>query len=210
LLIVALAAGLSLLGAILTVAPPASAPTLFATSRDAGPLAEQRPETMVLTLDDVLPLSRTFDLDPERTGPWDSATAAAAWPDGDAAIKRYQQWERSLGHRSAFWRPRLSGDTQAPVAVQSSVSLYRSAQGAEDALRYEASRLAGPKAAAVSIASIGETTAAYRAANGPFTTYLVQFRKGNGVATLVVICYADASCQEVVEGLAATMADRMR
>ena len=165
---------------------------------------------MVLTLDDVLPLSGSFEVDRDRTGPLDNAAAAALWPDAEAALKRYERWGRSAGYRRTFWRPRLITENAAPLEVQSSVWLYRTEQGAADALSYPSGELLGPDATAITIAPIGAAARAYRLDNGPFTLYLVEFSKGNGVTSLLVTTFSEQASREVAAGLARTMAGRMR
>lgn len=164
----------------------------------------------VLSLSDVASLSPEFELRKDKTGAVDNDGAAQAWSDVAAAKKRYEKWGRGEGYSSYLWRPLSATDDVAPVEIQSTVSLYRTAQGAQEAFQYYKQHSIGPNPQAISASPLGDAAAAFRVANGPFVSFLVLFQKDNAVASLLTTSFADKANLRVAVTLAEIMAERAR
>ena len=204
--------------------PPSAAPTVVPATGEGfsppfglfrppplGPvILERRPADGVLLLDDVLPLSRSFETLPEATGKLTPEWAAQTWADPGDVVKRYQEWGFVAGAAGAYWRPLLSNEPDAPVAIRSNVALFRDVNSADTALRYRRDKLIAAKAAPLAVGSPNDGVTAFKTSSGPFTHYLVEFRRANAVATLWVVGYATRDDIGNVRRLASVMLDRVR
>jgi hypothetical protein len=162
-----------------------------------GPLAvslqaaELSPDTdlRLLTLESS-DLGSGYRLNLEQSGPRPNE----AGPRED--LQRYQQWGRVSGYSVQFEREgsALADSPQTRVVIHT-VSLYRTASGAQAAMDYSRQRN-GQTLEALSIPPIGEAALAFRlrqpASQGAATSGLgmeavvIQFRQGNVVESVIV------------------------
>ncbi|MBI2886507.1 MAG: hypothetical protein HYY02_04795 [Chloroflexi bacterium] len=207
--VILLAAAAGVLGAL--VAGGGRPPVLPRLRLPEGTQAavEQPAASMALSLADLFPLSPEFEVSAERTGPQDNDAAAAAWPDLLAAQQRYQRWGRITGYQSIFWRPHPAAEDAAPIEVQSSVSLYRSSQGADDAYHFGLGKLPGASGPEFSVPNLAPAARGITATNGPFAHSVVLFRKGNAFGAVLTTSLAAQASTEQAVALARTLADRI-
>ncbi|MEK7214820.1 MAG: hypothetical protein AAB289_04410, partial [Chloroflexota bacterium] len=181
-------------------AAPAAAPTAMATASagegfslpfglfspaPTGPtVLERGPSEGVLLLDEVLPLSRNFEPLPEGTGKLTPELAAETWSDPADLVKRFQDWGFISGAATAYWRPQLNADSEAPIAIRSSIALFKDVNSADVALRYRREKLAALKAVPLAVGNPSDGITAFKTSSGPFSHYLVEFRRANALATL--------------------------
>ncbi|MSQ28357.1 MAG: hypothetical protein EXR51_09515 [Dehalococcoidia bacterium] len=208
------------------VKAPAAAPTAAATASagegfslpfglfrpaPTGPtILERGPSEGVLLLDEVLPLSRNFEPLTAATGKLTPELAADTWSDPVDLLRRFQEWGFISGATTAYWRPQLNADSAAPVAIRSSVAMFRDVNSADVALRYRRERLTVLKAVPLAVGSPSDGITAFKTSSGPFSHYLVEFRRANALATLWVAGYAARNDIDLVRGLALIMLDRVR
>ena len=185
------------LGGMLT--GPSSEP-LFRTPPASDSRLRETPQTALLKLEDVLPLSASLEIRPVEDPP--DVPPEEGGPN-------YQEWGRAERHRAAFWRPDVSAELGAPIEVHSETTLYKDAAGAQRAFTYWTNRVA-PTGSAVALSLPADQAAAFTVEAGPFTHQWVQFRQANGVGFLLVTGLAGHTPPEPAADLAKTMAERMR
>jgi len=177
-----------------------------------GPVVLERgPSEGVLRADDVLPLSRNLIPLQEATGDLTPALMAQTWADPAGLEQRYREWGFTAGVVAAFWRPELSNDPEAPLAIWSQVALFRDVNAADSGLRFRRKRLTEAKTPALTLtgANLGDALA-FKTVSGPIASYLVEFRRANALVTLTVTGYAAADNAAAVERLAGLLAARVR
>ena len=210
LLIFSVAMASVLLGLISREPPQVSSKSRVAPSTVPGAVLGGGVIDVVLSLSDVVSLSPEFELRKDKTGAVDNDAAAQVWGDVSAARKRHEKWGRVGGYSSDLWRPLSAAEDIAPVEIQSTVSLYRTAQGAQEAFQYYKQHSIGPNPQAISTSSLGDATAAFRVANGPFVSFLVLFQMDNAVVSLLTTSFSEKANLRVAESLAELMAARVR
>lgn len=174
----------------------------------SGRVITGKAETLVLHLSDVLPFSRDFQLSSEHSGPLEGSQTSGRWLSPSRS--QYERWGRIEDYQTTFWRPRLSGDTRAPVEVYSRVDLFKEISGAQQAFEEESrQRKEGSMVGALPIISLGDAWASFSITNGPFTQHLILFQKGSAAAQVLVTGYSDRFPQEAAMALAGIIEERM-
>ena len=183
---------------------------LFRPAQVGPVVLERSPADGVLLLDELLPLSRSFEVLPAASGGLTPEMAAQTWADPTDAIRRYQEWGFITGAAGAYWRPQVNNEPHAPVAVRSNIALFKDVNSADAALRYRREKLVAAKATPLAVGSPDQGVSSFKTPSGPFTHYFVEFRRANAVATLWVAGYAARDDIDIVRSLASTMLGRVR
>lgn len=202
-----------LLGLVGTPSPSLPAFSIALPSFDspsaAPPADNESLRSALPKLDDVLPLSRDLVAPVGAPEALTNARAAAAWPDASGARGRLDGWGRVGGYQTAFVRP-LASTVESPVLqVWSDVSVFRSVDGARDALRDTQERLTKAGAAPLTLGVLGDASVALSHSTGSLTTYHVLIRRSVTTAWLTITGLSDGVKLESVERLAKTVAERL-